>query len=293
MVRLLPCAAFAVAAIFIGAPDIRAQTPDSPSDSLVTVTLKSGESYVGFITAQDDLTITIRTATGVFISVPRNQIAQMTWVTPSKVAPPRWRKDPNYSRLLVAPTGRPLEQGDGYFSDIYVFLVGVGVGMTDQIGMLVGMSIVPGVGLDEQVFYIAPKIGHQFNENFAASIGTLFAHVNETSAGLLWGVATFGPVESSLTAGLAWGYVKYEGNADFELTEEPTILIGGAVQMSNSLSLVSENWLILGAEPSEMPFSIALRLFGEGLSADLGFILVGEILQEGLPVPWLSICYNF
>jgi hypothetical protein len=42
-----------------------------------------------------------------------------------------------------------------------------------------------------------------------------------------------------------------------------------------------------------MPFSIALRLFGERLSADFGFILIGEVLQEGFPIPWLSIGYAF
>jgi hypothetical protein len=293
MARTLAAAVFVVLTVFIATPDARARAPETQCDSLVTVTMKDGETYVGTITARDDKTITIRTAAGAIIQVPRDQIAQMDWVTPRPTEELRWRRDPNYSRLLVAPTGRPLKQGDGYFSDVYVLIAGVGVGFTNQIGMNVGMSLVPGIGLDEQVYYIAPKIGHQFSETFAASVGTLFAHASDVSAGLLWGVATLGKVEASLTAGVGLGYVKEEAGEDFEFSEDPIIVIGGAVQVSNSMSLVSENWLITSLEPSEMPFSIALRLFGERLSADFGFILIGEVLQEGLPIPWLSIGYAF
>jgi hypothetical protein len=41
--------------------------------------------------------------------------------------------DPNYSRLLFAPTGRPLKKGDGYFSDYEVLFPGLAVGLTDHV----------------------------------------------------------------------------------------------------------------------------------------------------------------
>lgn len=293
MLRILLFLFWMASVTLIAAPTARAQNVESSSDSLVTVTTKDGETYVGVIAAEDQATITIRTTSGVVIQIPRNQISTMSWVQPSKPEALHWRRDPNYSRLLFAPTGRPLERGDGYFSDHYVFLVGVAGGLTDQIGALVGMSIVPGIGLDEQVFYVAPKIGYQFSETFAASLGTVFFNASDVSGGILWGISTFGRVEASLTAGVGLGYVKEEADSDYELSEDPIILIGGAVQISNSMSFISENWLITGLEPSEMPFSIALRFFGDRLSADFGFLLIGEVLQEGLPIPWLSISYNF
>jgi hypothetical protein len=72
-------------------------------------------------------------------------------------------------------------------------------------------------------------------------------------------------------------------------------MVGGNLQLSNSLALVSENWLLLGRdfELSRQPFGLALRFFGDRISADVGVILVGEVLKEGLPIPWLSFSYHF
>jgi hypothetical protein len=29
------------------------------------------------------------------------------------------------------------------------------------------------------------------------------------------------------------------------------------------------------------------------MSADLGVILIGELIDEGFPIPWLSVTYHF
>jgi len=279
--------------ILFAAPASNAQTEQASEDSLVTVHTKDGQSYEGDLIADDQESVTIRTPSGVIIQIRRDLITAMDWSRRGDREYLLWRNDPNYSRLLFAPTGRPLRRGHGYFSDHYIFLLGIAGGITNQIGVLAGMSIIPGVGLDEQMLYIAPKIGHQFSETFAASIGTLYFNVSDVSAGLLWGVATFGKVEASLTTGIGFGYVKESDDADFDVSNEPVILVGGSVRISNHSSLVSENWLISNLEMSEMPFSLAIRFFGEHLTADFGFILIGEVLQEGLPIPWLSISYNW
>ena len=67
--------------------------------------------------------------------------------------------DPNYSRLLFSPTGRPLKKGDGYFSDYELLFPGVAVGLTDNLSIAGGVSLIPGLGLDEQVLYVSPKLG--------------------------------------------------------------------------------------------------------------------------------------
>ena len=67
--------------------------------------------------------------------------------------------DPNYSRLLFAPTGRPLAKGDGYFSDYELVFPGVAYGLTDNLSLAGGVSVIPGLGLGEQLFYVSPKLG--------------------------------------------------------------------------------------------------------------------------------------
>jgi hypothetical protein len=54
-------------------------------------------------------------------------------------------------------------------------------------------------------------------------------------------------------------------------------------------------FLLLGDDfrLSRQPFGLALRFFGERISADVGVVFVGEVLKEGLPIPWLSVSYHF
>ena len=68
---------------------------------------------------------------------------------------------------------------------------------------------------------------------------------------------------------------------------------GGLV--SNSLALISESWLFTSedVDVKEFPFGVALRFFGERISIDFGVLLIGEALEEGFPIPWLSAAYSF
>lgn len=50
---------------------------------------------------------------------------------------------------------------------------------------------------------------------------------------------------------------------------------------------------MLGEKLSDQPFGVALRFFGDRISADVGMIFVGEVIEEGFPVPWLSFSYHF
>jgi len=73
------------------------------------------------------------------------------------------------------------------------------------------------------------------------------------------------------------------------------VMLGGSLRVARNLSLVSESWLILGKDfdLSQQPFGLSLRFFSGRISADVGFVLVADILDEGFPVPWLSFSYHF
>jgi hypothetical protein len=103
-----------------------------------------------------------------------------------------------------------------------------------------------------------------------------------------------GPPDKSFTAGIGLGYTKEE-DEDFKFADRPVILLGGNIRLSNSIALVSENWFITGGdfELGNQPFALAIRFFGERLAADVGAILIGEVIDEGFPIPWLSFTYNF
>jgi hypothetical protein len=203
--------------------------------------------------------------------------------------------DPNYSRLMFAPTGRPLRQGDGYFSDHELVFPGFSYGLTDNVSVSGGVSTIPGLGLSQQLVYFSPKVGFELSDRAAVSIGALAAGVggdNDLGTfGIAFAVGTFGSRDHSLTAGLGLARELGDRFAD----TEPILMVGGQTRLSRSIALVSENWLVLDGEVplSEQPFGLALRFFNGRLSADVGVVIVGELIDDGYPLPWVSFTYHF
>ena len=202
------------------------------------------------------------------------------------------RPDPNYTRLMFAPTGRPLREGDGYFFDHWVFFPGIAYGFNDRLGVAGGLSIFPGLGLDEQVLSLAPKVALYDSDDSALSAGVLYMRVADTSGGMAFVVGTKGSPDKSFTCGLALGYIAEEDEA-VEFAEHPVLVLGGNVRLSETTALVSENWIITGQGlgPGEQPLGIALRFFGARIAVDAGAVIFLE--GEGFPLPWLSFVYNF
>ena len=267
----------------------------STSDVLVSILLKDGSILKGSIVQEDEVSITVVTIGGLEVKVPKSLVVSIKPIRGRVAEGVFYRFDPNYSRLMFAPTGRPLRKGEGYFSDYYVLFPGISYGVTDQISIMVGISAVPGLGLTEQLRYVAPRISTQTSDELAVSAGALYVSFGgEFSAGIAFAVGSIGRQDKSFTAGIGLGYTKEE-EEEFEFAEHPIIMLGGNVRLSNSIALVSENWFITGQgfTLGEQPFGIAIRFFGDRIATDVGLILIGEILKEGFPIPWLSFVYNF
>jgi hypothetical protein len=200
--------------------------------------------------------------------------------------------DPNYSRLLFAPSGRPLKKGDGYFSDYELVFPGISYGITDNVMVSGGMSTIPGLGLAEQVFYVSPQVGFELGKSAALSAGFLYGRVAsgvEGALGIAYGVATLGSPRRSVTVGFGLG-----GDLDGEGLRSPILLLGGQLAVGRRVSLLAESWLLVDeADLGSQPLGFGVRLHNGRLSADLGFVLVPELLDEGLPLPWVSVSYHF
>lgn len=295
--------------VFLSSLHVYAQENESssevPADALVSITLKDGSNLKGKIAHEDEMNISIVTTSNLEVKVPKSSIVSMNPIPGRLVEGVFQRFNPNYSRLIFTPTGRPLRKGTGFFSDYYLFLPGVSYGFTNQISIMAGMSIVPVVDFDEQIRYIAPRIGIQISDKLAVSVGTLYIsfanspEFPEGSAGIAFAVGTIGHHDKSFTAGIGFGYTNCqtplsEEDEDFEFVKHPIIMFGGNIRLSNSLALVSENWYFTGLELSNQPLGVAIRFFGDRLSADVGVIIIGEVLKEWcFPIPWLSFVYNF
>ena len=276
-----------VAAVLLGWA-LSAGAQDEPKTASVSIALKDGSMLVGRIVNQDETSLTFVTTGGLEVRIERALVVSI-----KEVEPAGRRSDPNYARLMFAPTGRPLKKGDGYFSDHYVLFPGFAYGLTDALSLGGGVSVIPGLGLGEQLFYVSSQWGVQVGGRAALAGGALYAAGGEDSgAAILYGVGTFGRPDRSLTVGIGFGGTR-NNDERFRWRDGPILMVGGTLRLSDRVTLVFENWIFIGSDLDEQPFGLALRFFGDRISADVGLVLVGEVLEEGLPVPWLSFSYHF
>ena len=264
---------------------------DTRADSLVSISLTDGTQLEGTITQETETHILVETLSGLEIKVPRTSIVAIK----KRRAGAFSRPDPNYTRLMFAPTARPLRRGDRYFFNHYVFFPGMAYGFTDRFGVAGGLSVIPGLGLSEQILSLAPKFGLYASGDVALSAGVLYMKVaDEGAGGMAFVVGTKGSPDKSFTCGIGLGYIAEEDEA-VDLVEHPVLLLGGNIRLSESMALVSENWLITGEDLGldQQPLGLALRFFGPRIAVDAGAIIIGEVIEEGFPIPWLSFVYNF
>ena len=287
-------------------PEPKAQAAEAPGAEIVTIRLKDGSSLRARIVAEDESGLKIVTVGGLAMEIARASVDRIEGGGGDTPRP----SDSNYTRLLFSTTGRPLKKGEGYFSDHYVVFPGVAYGLTDNLSVSGGLSVVPGLGLSDQLYYASARLGKQFSERVAVSGGALLARGGDGEAdtlGLGFVMATLGRPDKSLTLGAGVArtvseeyYTEYvghewQGNFRNKASYTPVVMIGGTARVSPRLALVSENWLILseGFKLSEQPFAVGVRFLGDRLTADVGVVLIGEVIQDGFPVPWLSVTYHF
>jgi hypothetical protein len=280
-----------------------AQTAESAT---VTIVLTDGSRLLGTIAAEDTASITIRTAAGLELRLSRDTIASVERGKRPEAPTAEAPRDPNDTRLMFAPTGRPLGAGNGYVSNHYVLFPGFAYGLTRNLSLGGGVSTIPGIGLGEQLFYVTGQAAFRPSEKTAFSIGGLYTRGgdgDDVEAAVAYGVTTLGRPDRSLTLGFALASTpeeepqfdtsgRYLGN-EKHWRSEPILMVGGEARVGRRLALVSENWLFLDRPLSEQAFGMALRFFSNRISVDAGFVFVPEILDEGLPIPWLSFSYHF
>ena len=134
------------------------------------ITLRDGSKIIAVLKqAKRDILI-VQTLAGIEIFLPDITIAKVTDLKGEIAGGKHYSLDPNQSRLFFSPTGRPLQKGDGYFADYFLFFPTIAYGMTDFFSMGGGVSLIPGA--DSQILYFTPKL--TFKVAPKAGIGTGF-----------------------------------------------------------------------------------------------------------------------
>lgn len=261
----------------------REQLSHMDSSRVLAITTNDGSTFVGRVVAVHPESVELQTSSG------RVTIAFASMRPVASIGAPgreNWFENPNQTRLFFAPTGQMLKKGEGYFSDYEVLFPGVAYGVTDNVSIGGGVSLIPGTGSD-QLLYVTPKVGVSLAPKLHVAVGLIAATIpDEDPFGAIYGVGTAGDGDASITAGVAYGF------AGGDVSSEFAVLLGGEKRVSRRIALVTENYFVPSSLGQPL-VSGGVRFMSEKLTVDLAmFNLLGE--DAVFPgIPWVGFVYKF
>lgn len=253
------------------------------STRIQVLTLRDGSTTIGRIKSIRGDTVDFSSTLGE-LSIPSGSIRTVKEGAPSSMhGSEYWFPNPNSTRLFFAPTGQMLKKGDGYFADYELFFPGFAYGVTDNISIGGGVSILP-LGIDEQAYFLTPKVGASLNDKVHVAAGVLFAGTKDGTGGIGYGVATLGDADASLTVSTGYGF---EGG---DIASKPLIMFGGEKRVARRVALVTENYLP-PTKDANFVYSFGLRFMGENITTDLA--LVNASGSGIIGVPFVDFVVKF
>jgi hypothetical protein len=282
--RACLCLAFALIAALtlaasLGAQDTTARTRERlrvvDSTRIQVITLRDGSSLVGRIVSVGADSVEFQSGIG-RVPIAIKDIREISETESGRMhAGEYWFPNPNSTRLFFAPSGQMLKKGEGYFADYELFFPGFAFGVTDNLSLGGGVSIFP-AGVDEQVYYVTPKVGASLSDRVHVAAGVLFAGTGGGTGGVGYAVGTYGDGDASATVGLGYGF------AGGDIESKPVAMIGGEARVSRRIALVTENYL-LPISDNNIVYSFGIRFMGEKLTTDLAIFNVSGSGILGLP----------
>jgi hypothetical protein len=259
----------------------------TPEGRISQVVLRDGSTLNGRVVEVTPTTVRFVSSIGE-TTIARSAIVAVRLVALTSVHDGQvWPEDPSRTRLFFAPTGRMLRTSETYFADAYIFFPSVQVGVTNQFTIGGGMSLFPGVGIDEQIYYLTPKLGLYASPNVNVAVGALVAGAqvisDQTPVGIGYGVVTLGDENTSATIGSGFGFSR--GNT----SSTAVLMLGGSTRVSKSIALVSENYLTTESDASAL-VSGGVRFLSEHLAVDLA-VFGGKGINA--VVPYAAFIYKW
>jgi hypothetical protein len=248
-----------------------------PEDTTIVqqVELRDGTRLVGRVIGITNDLVRFRTLSGIEIEFQSSEANRIFRIDGQIQNGEFWPEDRSDSRLFLAPTARVPRSGHGYFGVYELLVPSFGVGLGGGAMVSGGFSVIPGLDLDEQIFYVAPKVQLFDVNNVQGAVGLFWVKTgsSDESAGLIFSSFTAGNQRVSFTGGISIPFSSSDGLADQSL-----VTLGGELRLSKGLKLITENWFAPGEEGALMSFGV--RIIGSrfnveaaiGTSTDGGYL---------------------
>lgn len=195
--------------------------------------------------------------------------------------------NPHTTRYFFGPSATQLKRGEGYYQNLLVSGNFVNVGITNHFSMGAGFEFISLVN-GTPIGFLTPKFGVPISEHWSISTGALIVGGFDLFSGALpYAVSTYTYEEASVTFGAGiW--------TDFDefYTETPAFLISGTQRVTNSVALLTENYIIAG-EGETLYFGIhGIRILSEKNAFDIGILVLDEV-TDGIPLPFVGYARRF
>ncbi len=282
---------------------------------------RSGATFQGILYEIDQEKLVLADRDGRLITLLRSSVTR-AWSIVEGEDKRSYYQDSASNRLLVIPTGFPMETGEFHVSDQEIAAVTMSYGLNDHVSLWGGISI-PGA-------LVSARYTFNLSQRQALSVGSFAgaSWIDFMGVFLPYTVYSLGRPEHNFTAA-AGAAIGYDGTGTD--LDGAVLVLGGKWVMSDTAAIVTENWIIWGRMPhyinpyidsygdkdyhtryewDALPMGIvpgiAFRIAGEKFSWDIGAILPvmisreeGDYIVEGLggekrffPLPLLSFTYR-
>lgn len=240
-------------------------TPDTTT--LYRIQTVDGNEYVGNIIQQNEEFILLKTKNLVDITITRKSIKTMVAIEgANQVGDEFWFENPQATRYFWQSNGFGLKKGEFYYQNALILVNQVGVGITDNISMDVG--IVPGflfLGPSMPAWITAkfsvPIAKDKFSLGGGALVGSVLGESNQ-GFGIVYGVGTVGNRNRNASLGVGYSYRTGARN--------PTITFSGMYRTGKNGYLLTENYIISGVHETVTILSFGGRRIISIVGLDFG-----------------------
>lgn len=295
-------------------PEVALEELPSIIGSRVRLRTESGATFQGTLYSLDEEFTTIIDRNGQVVTLLREAVTEAQKIDPN-LDKKSYYQDSAANRLLVMPTGFPMETGEFHIADQEIAAVTMSYGVNQNFSLWGGISI-PGA-------LVSARFIMKLGERSAVSIGSFagLAWIEFTGLLIPYTVFSTGSPENNFTIG-GGAVLGFDDNS-FDL-DAAILAVGGKWVLSDTTAIVTETWIIWGrmeafadadseestsawdSVPLAVAPGIAFRIAGEKFSWDIGAVLPmvvniqeGKYVIQGLggeegffPLPLISLTYR-